>query len=260
MQPHPSDDLDYYAILGVTPDASTVEVKQAYRALVKRFHPDLYALNPDIAWEAEIRMSEINRANEVLSDSQKRQQYDEQCLMRAAQWSTRGNRPTARPPEEADDDLAAGISFRALAQHAFKSARQWLAGHHAASTQSRFLGIPSKIILTPIPFCTAIVVSSMLWQLGTATGFQVPGVISAVLAYPVIVVSLVVRLMLPIRYSPMISPRKKLALTPLILASALLVGWLWLMVVDQHGTVGNMLDIYWWCGLITMTSLTLAFL
>jgi hypothetical protein len=270
MKSHLSHDLDYYAILDVAPTASSVEIKQAYRAMVKRFHPDLYALNPDIAWEAEIRMIEINQANEVLSDSQKRQAYDEQYLLQAARWASKKHYPKARPLEEADDDIPAAkdadddvafeISFRALAGRALKGVQQWLSDQKAERASSRFLGIPGKIVLAPIPFCTAIVVSSILWQLGTVTGVQVPGIISAVLAYPVIVISLGVRLMLPIRYYPLLSRQKKLALAPLIVVSALLLAWFWLMVIDHHGTAGNALDVYWWCGLITTTSLTLAFL
>src|SRR5690348_16340870 len=92
MKPPISNELDYYAILGVAPDVGAAEIKRAYRALVKQHHPDLYALNPDVAWEAEIRMSEINTAYEVLSDCQKRQEYDQRYQDRGTIWSKRGSK------------------------------------------------------------------------------------------------------------------------------------------------------------------------
>lgn len=63
---------DYYDILGVKRGASEKEIKQAYRRLARRHHPDV---NPgDKA--AEARFKEINQAYEVLSDPEKRKKYD----------------------------------------------------------------------------------------------------------------------------------------------------------------------------------------
>jgi len=67
------DYKDYYKILGVSKDASEKEIKQAYRKLARKYHPDV---NPDNK-EAEEKFKEINEANEVLSDPEKRQKYDE---------------------------------------------------------------------------------------------------------------------------------------------------------------------------------------
>jgi molecular chaperone DnaJ len=64
---------DYYKILGVDEKASPEEIKKAYRKLAKKYHPDA---NPDDAQAAE-RFKEVNEANEVLSDSKKRKQYDD---------------------------------------------------------------------------------------------------------------------------------------------------------------------------------------
>src|ERR1051325_693086 len=64
---------DYYATLGVTKASSEKEIKQAYRKLARKFHPDV---NPgDKA--AEARFKDINEAYEVLGDSAKRSKYDE---------------------------------------------------------------------------------------------------------------------------------------------------------------------------------------
>jgi curved DNA-binding protein len=64
---------DYYATLGVTKNASAKEIKQAYRKLARKFHPDV---NPGDK-SAETRFKEINEAHEVLGDKEKRQKYDE---------------------------------------------------------------------------------------------------------------------------------------------------------------------------------------
>ncbi|HMG34449.1 MAG TPA: J domain-containing protein [Blastocatellia bacterium] len=64
---------DYYEVLGVKRDATDDQIRQAYRKLARKYHPDL---NPrDKA--AEEKFKEINEANEVLSDSDKRKRYDQ---------------------------------------------------------------------------------------------------------------------------------------------------------------------------------------
>lgn len=67
---------DYYKILGISRDASDREVKRAYRKLAKEWHPDTYRGNLGKE-EVLSKMSEINLAYEVLSDEEKRRQYDE---------------------------------------------------------------------------------------------------------------------------------------------------------------------------------------
>jgi molecular chaperone DnaJ len=64
---------DYYQILGVNKNASEKEIKQAYRRLARKHHPDL---NPDDK-SAEAKFKEINAAYEVLSDPEKRKKYDQ---------------------------------------------------------------------------------------------------------------------------------------------------------------------------------------
>ncbi|MFH1126840.1 MAG: molecular chaperone DnaJ [archaeon] len=64
---------DYYDLLGVSKNASPDEIKRAYRKLARKYHPDV---NPDNK-EAENKFKEINEAFEVLSNPQKRTQYDQ---------------------------------------------------------------------------------------------------------------------------------------------------------------------------------------
>jgi curved DNA-binding protein len=62
---------DYYKILGVSRDASQDDIKRAYRKLARKFHPDV-SKEPN----AETRFKEVNEANEVLKDPDKRAEYD----------------------------------------------------------------------------------------------------------------------------------------------------------------------------------------
>ena len=65
--------IDYYKVLGVEKSATQDEIKKAYRKLAKKYHPDLNKDNP----QAKERFQEINEANEVLGDPEKRKKYDE---------------------------------------------------------------------------------------------------------------------------------------------------------------------------------------
>ena len=63
---------DYYKTLGVGKDASDEEIKKSYRKLARQYHPDR---NPGDK-QAEERFKEISQAYDVLSDAEKRKQYD----------------------------------------------------------------------------------------------------------------------------------------------------------------------------------------
>ena len=64
---------DYYEVLGVPKNASEQDIKKAYRSMAKKYHPDRNNDNP----EAEAKFKEVQEANEVLSDPQKRAAYDQ---------------------------------------------------------------------------------------------------------------------------------------------------------------------------------------
>jgi curved DNA-binding protein len=80
---------DYYAMLGVTPDATLQEIKRAYRRLARLHHPDLNKEARDD------RIKRLNKAYEVLRDPHKRAEFDAQL----AQARLRSARPTQRDPQ-----------------------------------------------------------------------------------------------------------------------------------------------------------------
>jgi curved DNA-binding protein len=82
------DYKDYYSILGVAKTASQDEIKKAYRKLARKYHPDLNKDDP----QAEQRFKDINEANEVLSDAEKRKMYD-QFGSQWQQYQRAGGRP-----------------------------------------------------------------------------------------------------------------------------------------------------------------------
>lgn len=93
-----TDFKDYYAVLGVSKTATSEEIKRAYRKIARKHHP---ALNPRDK-EAETKFKDLNEANEVLSDPEKREKYD-----RFGQHWNQPNYTEAPPPGETN----AGNSF-----------------------------------------------------------------------------------------------------------------------------------------------------
>lgn len=79
----PAEFKDYYATLGVARDASADDIKKAFRKLARLYHPDTAKDKKT----AEAKFKEINEANEVLSDPEKRRKYD----TLGASWQDEGN-------------------------------------------------------------------------------------------------------------------------------------------------------------------------
>jgi len=65
--------IDYYKVLGIEKNASEDDIKKAYRKLARKFHPDVNPNNED----AKKKFQQVNEANEVLSDPDKRKKYDQ---------------------------------------------------------------------------------------------------------------------------------------------------------------------------------------
>src|SRR5947207_9051274 len=65
--------IDYYQVLGLDKNATQEDIKKAYRKLARKHHPDL---NPNDK-EAHKKFQQVNEANEVLSDPEKRKKYDQ---------------------------------------------------------------------------------------------------------------------------------------------------------------------------------------
>lgn len=99
--------IDYYKILEIEKDASPDAIKKAYRKLARKFHPDLNPNNKD----AHQKFQQINEANEVLSDPEKRKKYDaygkdwqhaEQFKQQRAEYQARDSQGDAGFADEHD--------------------------------------------------------------------------------------------------------------------------------------------------------------
>lgn len=100
-----TDFKDYYQILGVSKSASTEDIKRAFRKLARKYHPDV---NPGDK-VAEAKFKEINEANEILSDPEKRRKYDQ-----FGRYWQQGGRPGAAPGDFGGFDFSNYGSFNEL--------------------------------------------------------------------------------------------------------------------------------------------------
>lgn len=141
------DYKDYYRILGVDKNASQKDIQKAYRKLARTYHPDV---NPGDA-TAEEKFKDINEANEVLSDPEKRKEYDElsRYYQQYGQWPGAarprgatggdGRRTTYRTINEEDlNDLFGGASpFSDFFETYFGSGMSGAAGGRTRATGRR---------------------------------------------------------------------------------------------------------------------------
>jgi curved DNA-binding protein len=133
---------NYYDILGVAKNASDAEIKTAFRKLARKYHPDIAKDKSG----SEIKFKEINEANEVLSDPDKRRKYDEL----GADWS-RPDRQTAQHPggfsggaEDGSEFHFDGTGFSDFFEQFFGSRGQTAGGAFAQRGQD----IESDILVT----------------------------------------------------------------------------------------------------------------
>lgn len=245
--------LDYYSRLGVPADASLDEIKRSYRNLVKRYHPDVYPFDDLVGRrKAELAMHQINEAYAVLSDSEKRQMYDEYFQIYIVTQI---------------ESLKGDVIMDSDTKHNTPSSAKWskmihqlLADQQEATRNRQYMSVYRKTMLMPIPFCIATIVSSTFWNLGQMTGAMFLGGLTAVLSYPLILALMFLRLIPPIRHAPLLNIKQKLVCIPFILGLATIVGWTWFIVVDQSGTIHSPWDLCWWCSLISITCAILAYL
>ena len=98
--------IDYYKILGVAKTATEADIKKAYRKLARKFHPDI---NPNDK-ESEKKFQEINEANEVLSNAEKRKKYDQY----GADWKHADEFEKAKKQQGSQEHKVAANNFLQL--------------------------------------------------------------------------------------------------------------------------------------------------
>lgn len=141
--------IDYYKVLGIDKRASTDDIKKAYRKMARKHHPDL---NPNDANAKKI-FQQINEANEVLSDPEKRKKYDKygENWEHAEQFeqaqNARSNQSTGNPFQSYGDDGSSwsysggeGTDFSDFFQSMFGGANGGSTGFSGRGRQRAFRG------------------------------------------------------------------------------------------------------------------------
>ncbi len=123
--------IDYYKVLGVDKSASDEDIKKAYRKLARKLHPDL---NPNDK-EAHKKFQQINEANEVLSDPEKRKKYDQY----GKDWKHAEQFEQQRKQQQ-QYHYEGGESFAGGDEGDFSSFFESLFGNRSGSKQTKFRG------------------------------------------------------------------------------------------------------------------------
>jgi curved DNA-binding protein len=125
--------IDYYKILGVDKNASEEDIKKAYRKLARKLHPDL---NPDNK-EAHHKFQQVNEANEVLSDPEKRKKYDQY----GKDWQHADQFEQQRKSQRPQSSYAGGEHFAGDDDSDFSSFfESMFGGGGSRSRQTKFRG------------------------------------------------------------------------------------------------------------------------
>ena len=124
--------IDYYKVLGIEKNASDEDIKKAYRKLARKLHPDL---NPNDK-EAHKKFQQINEANEVLSDTEKRKKYDQY----GKDWQHAGQFEQQRQQSGARQKNTAGQQFSDFGDTDFSSFFESMFGQTSRQQQTKFRG------------------------------------------------------------------------------------------------------------------------
>lgn len=129
--------VDYYKILGINKDAGESDIKSAYRKLARKFHPDL---NPNDK-EANKKFQQINEANEVLSDPEKRKKYDKHGNdWKHAEEFEKARQSQSRQGNTEGDYSFSGSEFGGNFSDFFSSMFGQSAGRSSSGKQAKFRG------------------------------------------------------------------------------------------------------------------------
>jgi curved DNA-binding protein len=129
--------VDYYKTLGIEKNATEEEIKKAYRKLARKFHPDL---NPNDK-EANKKFQQINEANEVLSDPEKRKKYDAygENWQHAEQYE-QAKQSRSQSSQNWQDYTYSGAQDEGDFSDFFESLFGRASGRSGRSTQTKFRG------------------------------------------------------------------------------------------------------------------------
>ncbi len=123
--------IDYYKVLGLDKKASEEDIKKAYRKLARKLHPDL---NPNDK-DAQKKFQQINEANQVLSDPEKRKKYDEH----GKDWQ-RADEFAQQRASQSRPNYSGGQKFTGDTDGDFSSFFESMFGGAGRSTQTKFRG------------------------------------------------------------------------------------------------------------------------